>query len=94
MAEALTQAARHGQGWAPEQIRIALHAAALRGKPSWQALDALAKRTEVGELGELAASLQLAGTEGARVRASLTARSGHYTPQSWPRPAPPLRPSA
>ncbi|MBV2365991.1 type II secretion system F family protein [Streptomonospora sp. NEAU-YY374] len=75
VAGALAQAARHGHGWAPEQIRTALHAAALRRQPAWSALSDLADRTAVSDLGELAASLHLAGTDGARVRASLTAKA-------------------
>jgi Flp pilus assembly protein TadB len=44
-------------------------------QPPWQALGQLGEDTAVSELSELAAAMSLAGSEGARVRASLTARA-------------------
>ncbi|MUL41593.1 hypothetical protein FZ103_10465 [Streptomonospora sp. PA3] len=58
------------------RIRLALHSAALDQTPAWQALADLAATTRVAELGEIAASLRIAGTDGARVRASLAAKAG------------------
>ncbi|GAA4899293.1 type II secretion system F family protein [Streptomonospora salina] len=75
VAGALTQAARPGRGWACEQIRTALHTSAVRQQPAWSALAHLADTTGVAELGELAASLQLAGADGARVRASIASKA-------------------
>ncbi|WP_067964064.1 type II secretion system F family protein [Nocardiopsis trehalosi] len=72
---ALTQAASYGEGWAPARVRLALHAAAMHRQSPWQALGDLAHRTGVPELAEFAASLQLAGTDGARVRASVAAKA-------------------
>nr|WP_017623440.1 hypothetical protein [Nocardiopsis chromatogenes] len=72
---ALAQAARHGTGWAPEKIRAALHTAAVKAEPGWQGLGELGDRAGVVELSELAASLELAGTDGARVRASLASKA-------------------
>ncbi|GAA3744505.1 type II secretion system F family protein [Salinactinospora qingdaonensis] len=72
---ALEEAAQASPTWAMRRIRTALHAAALRRQPPWTALRELAGRYEVPEFAELAASLQLAGADGARVRASLAAKA-------------------
>jgi Flp pilus assembly protein TadB len=72
---ALTYAAAAGRGWAFTQIRGALDVARLTRRPPWEALGQLGEELDIGELSELAASLTLAGTEGAKVRASLTARA-------------------
>ncbi|MDT0263610.1 type II secretion system F family protein [Jatrophihabitans lederbergiae] len=72
---ALTDAATVGHGWAFTQLRRALDVARLTRIPPATALARLG--TEIGsrDLAELAASLSLAGTEGARVRNSLAARA-------------------
>jgi len=72
---ALTDAATVGHGWAFTQLRRALDVARLTRVPPATALARLG--TEIGsrDLAELAASLSLAGTEGARVRNSLAARA-------------------
>lgn len=72
---ALTDAAAVGHGWAFDQVRRALDTARLTRVPPATTLAQLG--TEIGsrDLSELAASLSLAGTEGARVRASLAARA-------------------
>lgn len=72
---ALTYAAATGQGTAFGQIRQALETARLTRQPPWQTLGQLSTELGVTELSELAASITLAGTEGARVRASLAAKS-------------------
>ncbi|PSK89938.1 type II secretion system (T2SS) protein F [Murinocardiopsis flavida] len=72
---ALHDAAQSSTSPAMTRIRTALRAAAVRREPPWQALRALGERYDVAEFAELAASLQLAGADGARVRASLAAKS-------------------
>ncbi len=73
---ALTDAAASaGQGIAAARLRQALEEARLRREPPWVALGRLGEELAVPELVELAASLGLAGTEGARVRPSLTAKA-------------------
>ena len=72
---ALTYAGATGRGWAFGQIRGALEAARLTRRPPWETLGQLGQELGVPELGELAASITLAGTEGARVKASLTAKA-------------------
>ena len=72
---ALTYAASAGTGWASAQIRGALQAAQLTRRPPWEALGQLGTELAVGELGELAASITLAGTEGAKVKATLAAKA-------------------
>jgi tight adherence protein C len=72
---ALTDAASVGHGFAATQLRRALAAARLRRAPPWAALGRLGQELGVDELVELAASMQLAGVEGAKVRASLAAKA-------------------
>jgi tight adherence protein C len=72
---ALTYAAVTGQGRSFAQLRQALETARLTRQPPWQVLGQLGDELGVSELTELAASITLAGTEGAKVRASLAAKS-------------------
>lgn len=72
---ALTSAASVGHGWAFDRIRGALESSRLARTPPWVELGRLGADLDVSELVELAASVSLAGTEGARVRATLTART-------------------
>lgn len=73
---ALDDAADVGTGWAADQIRRTLAAARLARVPPWQLLARLGEELDVPELAELAASISLAGTEGAKVRTSLAAKAG------------------
>lgn len=72
---ALALASRGGQGWAFEQLRAALDASRVTRETPWAALGRLGSELGVPELEELAASVSLAGTEGARVRESLVAKA-------------------
>lgn len=72
---ALGDAAAVGAGPAFEQIRRALRAAQLTRTAPWSSLRRLGEELGIAELAELAASISLAGTEGARVRASLAAKA-------------------
>jgi Flp pilus assembly protein TadB len=72
---ALSDATAVGGGWAIGRIRDALRAAALRRLPAWSALRELGEQFDTPEFNELAASLQLAGADGARVRGSLAAKA-------------------
>ena len=72
---ALTLAAATGDGWPYEQLRRALDSARLSRTSPWETLGALGAELGVAELEELAASMALAGTEGARVRDSLVAKA-------------------
>lgn len=72
---ALTDAAAIGQGWSFQQLRRALNTARITRSSPWSALGQLGDELRITELSELAAALSLAGTEGARVRASLTAKA-------------------
>jgi Flp pilus assembly protein TadB len=69
----LVAAAEISPDWAARRIARSLSLARDTGEPAWEALQALGAELGVTELMELAASLQLAGTEGARVRQSLSA---------------------
>ncbi|MGE0295280.1 type II secretion system F family protein [Pseudonocardia sp.] len=73
--QALTGAAAVGRGWAHDRIRGALHHAWNTRTDPWVALGRLGTDLRVEQLTELAATLGLAGAEGARVRASLTAKA-------------------
>jgi tight adherence protein C len=72
---ALRDAAGIGDGWAFVQLRNALDVTALTGETPWAALARLGHELGVTQLAELAASVSLAGTEGARVRDSLAAKA-------------------
>ncbi|MFD5089854.1 type II secretion system F family protein [Amycolatopsis thailandensis] len=72
---ALGDAAAVGTGPAFDKIRRALHAAQLTRTTPWATLRRLGEELGITELAELAASISLAGTEGARVRASLAAKA-------------------
>jgi Flp pilus assembly protein TadB len=72
---ALSRAAGAGSGWAQERLRRALAEARATRTTPWEALGALGSELGVAELEELASSVALAGTEGAKVRASLEAKA-------------------
>lgn len=72
---ALGDAVAIGRGWAFDQIRRALDAARLTRTAPWAALRKLGEELDITELTELAASITLAGTEGAKVRTSLAAKA-------------------
>ena len=72
---ALARSAACSRGWAFTEIGQALVAGRLRGETPWAALDRLGTELGVPELRELAASVALAGEDGARVRASVAARA-------------------
>ena len=72
---ALADAASIGAGWPFAYLRRALGQARLAREAPWTALSRLGEQLGVDELSELAASVALAGTEGAKVRASLAAKA-------------------
>jgi Flp pilus assembly protein TadB len=72
---ALYTAAEAGDGWAFASIRRALDRARLTNRSPWATFAELAGELDVPELAELAASVALAGSQGARIRASLAAKA-------------------
>jgi tight adherence protein C len=72
---ALADAAKVGRGWAFDYLRRALDRSRLSRETPWSALGALGNELGIAELSELSASVGLAGTEGAKVRASLGAKA-------------------
>lgn len=72
---ALTDAVTIGRGWTFTQLRRALATARLTRTTPWTTFRQLGDELDVAELSELAASVSLAGTEGAKVRASLAAKA-------------------
>lgn len=72
---ALDTAARASTSWAFTLIRTALTQARMTRTTPWQALGELGHDLDMDALVEMAAAVSLAGTEGARVRASLTAKA-------------------
>ena len=72
---ALAESANAGHGWVFEELRQALTASRLAGAPPWHGFERLGEELRVSEVSELAASMALAGDEGARVRASLAAKA-------------------
>ncbi|GII75499.1 type II secretion system protein [Sphaerisporangium rufum] len=78
--EALLMAVSVGEGggsanWAMARIREALAGARIVGITPWQALGRLGDEINVDELRDLSAALGLVADDGAKVRASLTARA-------------------
>lgn len=72
---ALYTAAESGDGWAFAAIRRALDRARLTNRSPWATFAELADELDVPELAELAASVALAGSHGAKIRASLAAKA-------------------
>ena len=72
---ALSEAAAIGHGWSFAQLRRALEEARLMRIPPWEPLGRLGKDLGIEELTALAASVALAGAEGAKVRATLAAKA-------------------
>ncbi len=72
---ALFAASEVSSDWAVTRMSRALSKSRDSGQSPWLALGDLGEEVGVGELVELSATLQLAGTEGARIRQSLSARS-------------------
>ncbi|MFD2415374.1 type II secretion system F family protein [Amycolatopsis pigmentata] len=72
---ALRDSAAIGRGWAFAHIRRALDRARLTRTTPWATLRQLGEELDITELSELAASLSLAGTEGAKIRTSLAAKA-------------------
>ncbi|WP_049575456.1 type II secretion system F family protein [Streptomyces sp. SBT349] len=73
--QALDDASRAPRGWAAAQIRREISTATVTRTSPWIHLGRLGERTSVAELSELAATISLAGTEGAKVRTSLEAKA-------------------
>lgn len=72
---ALAYAAEAGDGWAFAELRGALHRSRLAGESPWSAFERLGEDLDVPALREVASSLALAGSHGAKVRGSLEARA-------------------
>lgn len=72
---ALEGAAEAGDGWAFAEIRRALRRARLTRRSPWEAFAQLGDELGVNELGELAATVSLAGDQGARIKQSLIAKA-------------------
>lgn len=71
----LHAAAEAGDGWAFASIRQALDRARLTNRSPWDTFSELGEQLGISELRELAASVELAGSQGARIRASLAAKA-------------------
>lgn len=75
VAQALADAAKIGDSWATAQLRTAITTASVLRIPIWTSLAEIGERMTITELSELASTVGLAGSEGAKVRASLIARA-------------------
>jgi Flp pilus assembly protein TadB len=72
---ALWDAAATGSGWSFRLLRSALEQAARYGTSPWRAFGDLGDRLALADLSELTSSIQLAGSSGAKVKASLVAKA-------------------
>jgi Flp pilus assembly protein TadB len=75
LEQALDDACADTHGWAAARLNRAVAIARVLRIPPWEALGQLGDDTGVVELRELAATMSLAGTEGARIRTSLAVRA-------------------
>ncbi|MBA4867287.1 type II secretion system F family protein [Streptomyces sp. PSKA54] len=73
--QALTQAVAAPEGWAAAKLRHALNVARVTRTSPWLRLGELGRELAVGDLTELASTLNLAGSEGAKIRGSLAAKA-------------------
>ncbi|KQY55748.1 hypothetical protein ASD11_14645 [Aeromicrobium sp. Root495] len=74
--EAMLSSAKIGSGWTFELITDTITRSRRTGETPWHALGRLGEELALTELVDLASALALVGESGARVRASLAARSG------------------
>lgn len=72
---ALAQAAKRGGGNGFARLRTALALATTHREPQFTALGRLGREADLSELVELAACASLAGSEGARIRATLATKA-------------------
>lgn len=72
---ALVEATRIGDSWAFRLLRRAIDVAQIEGSTLWHALGRLGDDLRVPALSELAASVALAGNEGAKVRTSIAVKA-------------------
>jgi tight adherence protein C len=72
---ALSEAAAIGRGWSFAKLRRALEEARLMRIAPWGPLGRLGEAIQIDELCELAATVALAGSEGSKVRATLSAKA-------------------
>lgn len=75
LEESMICAAEPGIGPGHDHLRTALAVAQTNRKPLWEMLGKLGEHADVTDLCELAACAALAGTEGARIRATLTTKA-------------------
>ncbi|MFZ3555838.1 type II secretion protein F [Streptomyces sp. BH055] len=73
--QALTHAVAAPAGWAAGKLRHALNIARLTRTSPWPHVGDLGRQLDIGDLTELSATLDLAGSEGAKVRGSLAAKA-------------------
>lgn len=73
--QSVTTAARAGEGWAFGELRRALSGGAVRGQTPWASLDELGTELGLSDLHELAATIGMAGEEGAAVREAVATRA-------------------
>lgn len=75
LEESMICAAEPGAGPGHNHLRTALAVAQTSRKPLWESLGQLGEHADVSALSELAACAALAGTEGARIRATFTTKA-------------------
>jgi hypothetical protein len=80
-SEALEYAARIGDGWAFTRIAAVLADAQRAHEPPWQHLAALGGEIGVPELSDLAATAQIAGSEGTKIATTLAAKTASLRSQ-------------
>ena len=82
---ALVAAAHAGDGWVYAELRTALVRAEATRRSPWDVFVELGADLQVSDLQELAASVRLAGEQGARIRSSLAAKAASLRGQQLAR---------
>jgi Flp pilus assembly protein TadB len=82
---ALAAAAEAGDGWAFAQLRATLERSRALRTSAWDAFDELGAELGVVELQELAASIRLAGEQGAKIKTSLASKAASLRVQQLAR---------
>jgi Flp pilus assembly protein TadB len=82
---ALAAASEAGDGWAFAELRLCLAQARARRQSPWEAFSGLGAELGINELQELAASIRLAGEQGAKIKESLGAKAASLRGQQLAR---------
>jgi len=73
--QSLATGAEVGEGWMFDELRACLAAGSMRGETPWESLDLLGHELGVDDLVQLAATIGMAGEDGAAVRETISTKA-------------------